>query len=336
MSFFEQQEKRINKQFISIFDSVYFVSEHGKGTVQQAFDFVVGTLLRKQTYLLLITPTSVKTVYVCSDNEQSQYEPFITFETIIYELKNCIDCNNVGIGTPIRKLGFGKKRFVEQLINLNMQLPEQVIFNTESPDITDADYTNEGDELAFYQGLPKEYDILRADNEKLKAQFQELWDKKQRPETFYEIQKNLYEGDRQRLTECNDKLDKSLLEVKSLNSHCNYLERSLEQSKRKAELDQHIAEKRISNLENQLAQAKADLADKPADEVELNPKTQTAVTRLLNVLFHKAQLDIAAHKGTTNKNIVNSSISFNAKITEKPVSHWIKQVQQLRIDTEKR
>lgn len=96
------------------------------------------------------------------------------------------------------------------------------------------------------------------------------------------------------------------------------------------------AQDKIDELENQLAQAKAELADNPADEAELNPKTQTAVTRLLNVLFHKAQLDIAAHKGTTNKNIVNSSISLNAKITEKPVSHWIKQVQQLRIDTEKR
>lgn len=96
------------------------------------------------------------------------------------------------------------------------------------------------------------------------------------------------------------------------------------------------AQDKIDELENQLAQAKAELTDNPADEVELNPKTQTAVTRLLNVLFHKAQLDITAHKGTTNKNIVNSSISLNAKITEKPVSHWIKQVQQLRIDTEKR
>lgn len=95
------------------------------------------------------------------------------------------------------------------------------------------------------------------------------------------------------------------------------------------------AQDKIDELEHQLAQAKAELADNPADEVELNPKTQTAVTRLLNVLFHKARLDITAHKGTTNKNIVNSSISLNAKITEKPVSHWIKQVQQLRIDTEK-
>lgn len=91
----------------------------------------------------------------------------------------------------------------------------------------------------------------------------------------------------------------------------------------------------IANLERQLKQANTALADVPADEAELNPKTQTAVTRLLNVLFHKAEMNIEAHKGTTNKNIVNSSISLNAKITEKPVSHWIKQVQQLRIETQK-
>ena len=92
----------------------------------------------------------------------------------------------------------------------------------------------------------------------------------------------------------------------------------------------------IANLTSQLKQASTALADAPADDADLNPKTLSAITRLLNVLFHKAQLDIAAHKGTTNKNIVNTSISLNAKITEKPVSHWIRQVQQLRIDTQDR
>ena len=95
------------------------------------------------------------------------------------------------------------------------------------------------------------------------------------------------------------------------------------------------AKAKIADLENQLAQAKAALADKPADEVELNPKTKTSATRIMNVLFHKAQLDITAHQGTTNKTIVNLSKSLNATITEKPVIFWIKEVQQLRIDTEK-
>ena len=266
MSFFEQQEQRKDKQFISIFDSVSFVSEHGKGTLQQAFELVTSPFLRKQTYLLLITPHSVKAVYVCSSYEQSNCEPYITFESIIHELKECIDHKSIGTGNPIYKLGFGKKSFVEQLLNLGMQLPEQIIFNTESPDITHAEHENEGDEWAFYQGLPKEYDTLRTGNERLKAQFQELWNKKQLPETFYEIKRNILERDAKEFTECQNRLDKSLLEVKSLNEHCTYLEQSLEQSKKKAELAKQLTEKRILELENQLAQANAALADKPADD----------------------------------------------------------------------
>ena len=255
MSFFEQQEQRINKQFISIFDSVSFISEHGKGTLQQAFDLVIGSFLKKQTYLLLITPHSVKAVYVCSSNEYLQYEPFITFESIIYELKECVDRKNIGTGNPIYKLGFAKKRFVEQLVNLNMQLDEQLIFNTESPDITDTEHVNESDEWAFYQGLPKEYDTLRAENEKIKAKYQDLWNKKEQPEAMYKLKEELLKRDDKEFKECQDKLDNSLLEVNSLNLHCNYLEQSLEQSKKKAELARQIAERKIAYLEYKLAHA---------------------------------------------------------------------------------
>ena len=98
-------------------------------------------------------------------------------------------------------------------------------------------------------------------------------------------------------------------------------------------------QQRIAELEKLLEQAYAQLEEQtnmPADDdKELNPKTRISAARIMNVLFHKAQLDITAHKGTTNKTIVNLSKSLNAKITEQPVSDWIKEVQQLRIDTKK-
>lgn len=72
------------------------------------------------------------------------------------------------------------------------------------------------------------------------------------------------------------------------------------------------------------------------DDKELNPKTQRTVKHLLNVLFHKAQLDITAHRGATNTTIVRLSESLNSKITEKPVGYWIQQVQQLRIDNKEK
>lgn len=338
VSFFEQQEQRMNKQFISIFDSAYFVSEHGKGTLQQAFDLIVGSLLRQQTYLLLITPTSVKAVYVCSSNEHSQYEPFITFESIAYELKACLDCGNIGIGNPIYKLGFAKKRFVEQLVNIGMQLDEQIIFDTESPDITHAEHDNDSDELAFYQGLPKEYDTLRAENEKIKAQYQELWNKKERPEAFFNIQKNLYEGDRQRLNECKDKLDKLSVDYKYLESQHDYYKRNYESKKKNTDLIQQIAEKRISELENQLAQAKAELAGKPSEDKELKPNSQSGVARMLYAILmeHNYDLSPPMGKGLANDLIVNASQVQGTPVTKNFVAEWLKRANQAKINCSKK
>ncbi len=316
VSFFEQQKQRKDKQFISVFDSVYFVSEHGKGTLQEAFELVTSSFLRKQTYLLLITPHSVKAVYVCSSYEQSTCEPYITFESIIHELKECIDHKSIGTGNPIYKLGFGKKRFVEQLINLGMQLPEQVIFNTESPDITDADYTSEGDELAFFQGLPKEYDILRADNEKLKAQYQELFNKKGSPEALYEIREKLYKSSREQLDKCKNELDKLSVDYKNLESDYDYCKRNFESIKKKTALTQQVAEKRISDLENQLAQANAALADKPAyDYQQLSERNEKSYQTTIGLLLEL----MVTPKGIDHKQPFSSQAVIISEITDKGI-----------------
>ena len=211
-------------------------------------------------------------------------------------MKECLDYKSIGTGNPIYKLGFGKKRFVEQLLNLGMKLEEQIIFNTESPDITHAEHENESDELAFYQGLPREYDSLRIENEKLKTQYQELFNKKGQPEALYKIREKLYESTRQELDECRDKLDKSLLEVKSLHAHSTYFEKSLNDFKRKAESAQQMAGKKILNLEQQLEQAKTDLANISIDDSEqLNARTeksyQTTIGLLLELMISPKGFD---------------------------------------------
>lgn len=332
MSFFEQQEQRINKQFISIFDSVFFISEHGKGTLQQAFDLIVGPFLRKQTYLLLITPHSVKAVYVCSSNEHSQYEPFITFESVIYELKECIDRKNIGTGNPIHKLGFAKKRFVEQLVGLGMQLDEQIIFNTESPDITHVEHENDSDEWAFYQGLPREYDTLRTDNEKLKAQYQALFNKKGQPEALYIIQNELYKDDNKKLKECANKLDKSLLEVKSLNAHCAYLEQNLEQLKKKAELDQQLAEKRILELEKQLRQTK--IFESTNDLKQVPHQSYRALDRVMYAIAKITGLDnstpYSQNKPSLNAEITTILQNDGLPLEYEAVGKWLKRINDIK------
>lgn len=326
MSFFEQQEERKNKQFISLFDSIYFIAEYGNGSLQQALELLTSSFLKKQTYLLLVTPYSVKAVYVCSSYEQSSCEPYITFEELYFELKACIDHKGIGKENPIYGLGFAKKRFIEQLLNLGMILDEHVIFNTESPDITDVEYTSEGDEWAFYQGLPREYDTLRIENEKLKVQYKELFNKKGQPEAFYNIQKELYKTDRKDLNECRDKLDNSLLEIKALNERCIYLE----QCKRRSDLTQKLAEKRILELENKLEQAKAELADKPANEGKnLNTKSQNYAAKIVLAMAQVADLDLnspyACKEPNTTNSIIFDQIKTNGmKVSNQVIGNWLK------------
>ena len=102
-------------------------------------------------------------------------------------------------------------------------------------------------------------------------------------------------------------------------------------------------QQRIAELESLLAQAHADNEQlrrqhsTPADDdKELLPNSQAAVTRLLNVLFHKAELDIKACQGTTNKTIFETSKSLDAKVAENTIKQWIGRVQQLRIDTKEK
>ena len=111
MSFFQNAENRINKQFISIFDSVKFISEHGQGTLEQSFTYLDSALLKKQTHLLKVTAYTVKSVYLCSENDYQEIPPFMTIEQVKNELWACVERNSIEDGNPIFNLGFAKKRF---------------------------------------------------------------------------------------------------------------------------------------------------------------------------------------------------------------------------------
>lgn len=305
MSFFEQQEQRVNKQFISIFDSVYFVSEYGKGSLHQAYDFIVGSLLRKQTYLLLITPLQVKTVYVCSEVEQSQYKPYITFETIIYELKQCIDHEGIGTGNPIYNLGFAKKRFIEQLVHLGMMLDEQVIFDTESPDITSVEYTNESDEWAFYQGLPREYDTLRNEYEALKQKYQELYNKKGMPEHYLKFQLELAKGKTEKAKEANARADQAERNLKMLELELKQLQEKSKAEQKRLKAVIRLQEHRLTNNNHSLSKSSSDPAPL-YDWQSMNDYVYPPELQLALVIWHRIYQD----NEIQNKHITSHSGKF--------------------------
>lgn len=117
------------------------------------------------------------------------------------------------------------------------------------------------------------------------------------------------------------------------------LDKLFKQTEAKADTD--VIEKlrqKIAGLEAENDQLNEKLSKQEyrlTDDKELEPNSQAAVTRLLNVLFYKAGYDVQSHSGTTNKNIVTYSEhpSVNTPITKGFLTPWIKRVQQLRIET---
>lgn len=84
---------------------------------------------------------------------------------------------------------------------------------------------------------------------------------------------------------------------------------------------------KIAELEKQLKQAHTDndLLKKKVDSSKgIEPNSQAAIARLLNVLFYKADYDITAHQGTTNTKIQKLSKEMGTPVGEKFISKWIK------------
>ena len=91
---------------------------------------------------------------------------------------------------------------------------------------------------------------------------------------------------------------------------------------------------KIAELEKQLSKAHTDndlLRKKVDSNKELEPNSQAAVARLLNVLFYKADYDITAHQGTTNTKIQKLSKEMGTPVGEKFISKWIKIVNNEKI-----
>lgn len=94
----------------------------------------------------------------------------------------------------------------------------------------------------------------------------------------------------------------------------------------------------IAELEKQLSKAHTDndlLRKKVDSNKELEPNSQAAIARLLNVLFYKADYDITAHQGTTNAKIQKQSKETGTPVGEKFISKWIKIVNSEKMGDER-
>ncbi|WP_296172890.1 hypothetical protein [Psychrobacter sp. UBA2769] len=133
---------------------------------------------------------------------------------------------------------------------------------------------------------------------------------------------------------------KSQLIAKTINSKLHLVKKDAvqvdEQSRQQvtASTKGDESQAKIAELEKQLKQAHADndlLRKKLDSNKELQPNSQAAVARLLNVLFYKADYDITAHQGTTNTKIQKLSKEMGMPVGEKFISKWIKIVNNEKI-----
>lgn len=164
MGYFDNIKERLDRQFISVTDSITFIVHQDSCEYQDAFNLVVKTLIFEQTHLLVVDELKLKTIFICREQDPDSHNAHITVEALIPQLEQQqLD----GTNKNINNIGFGKKRFYEQLLNMGFVFDNRLLFEAQSPDIDYSDCETEGEGFAYYNGLPKEYEALKRSHEKL-------------------------------------------------------------------------------------------------------------------------------------------------------------------------
>lgn len=195
-----KQQEKYNKQFISMYDSVLYLGE----PLKEALEFIIQNM-QKQS-ILNLTPNGFEKVFTYDNGFRSDFNEYnweYWFENgyddveqtntkeIVKELTNCINKGEITPQSPIYNLGFGKKRFLEFLSSVGVDIPNDEIETAQSPDISfddeihfDMDYytfqaiINERDELREkIENLSNDYPVnieLQAENDRLKAEIERL------------------------------------------------------------------------------------------------------------------------------------------------------------------
>lgn len=125
----------IKNQFISLYDGVLFIANQDNCTQEQALNFIKLKMLDDQLYLLLIDGMYLKEVRLYQDeycDDESYQGESIAKTVIIKELQASI---TQGKATHIiENYGFGAKRFYDTASNLGVNIPDDLLYNAQSPD----------------------------------------------------------------------------------------------------------------------------------------------------------------------------------------------------------
>lgn len=302
MGYFDNIKEQLDKQFISVKDSITFIFHQDNCTYQDAFNLVVKTLIFDQTHLLVMDGLKLKTIFICREKDPNSHNAYITIEALITQLEKPPSDSTA---KDVSNVGFGKKRFYEQLLNMGFVFDNRLLFEAQSPDIDYSDCETEADGFAYYNGLPKEYEALKRSHDKLE---QQLADEKAK-DRFGMGTPKIEQGEPKDSEQIISELKDQITQLTNDNA----------------------------SLKNQLAQANAALADKPADDKELAPNSQVKVTHMLYAILKEHGYDLSPPKGkgVANDQIVAASQTYKSPVTRNFVANWLERAHQLDIDLNK-
>ncbi|MBP3946048.1 coiled-coil domain-containing protein [Psychrobacter sp. K31L] len=210
----------------------------------------------------------------------------------------------------------------------------------ERQDDTNINYSNG---LALFESKPQPFDDHKNNRSKFSCiGFDEIRFSKQELDSYIASLDTVYVGYKPTAqdSELLTKLETAQAENSDLNARLFTARNTYKQDKNeikelKAQLEKVNIEK--ANLIEQLNKAKADLADKSADDKELAPNSQAKVTHMLYAILKEHRYDLSSPKGkgVANDQIVAASRSHKSPVTRNFVANWLERVHQLDIDLKK-
>lgn len=150
----ERQKQKLNKQFISYYDSVLYLGE----PKDEALEFILENLRNNQTHLRLEHGELHLISVERYQDEEDEYH--FTDEFIEKNLRKCINDGYIHTNNPIYNLGFAKKSFIEMIVFLDIHVSETEQIFTQSPDLAFNDEYFEVDYYT-YEMIVNERDELR-------------------------------------------------------------------------------------------------------------------------------------------------------------------------------
>ncbi len=181
MGIIERQKQDIQKQIILIIEAIEYLATVDNTDIQTVGAYIADTdFLATQHFLLLTSPTKIKPTKINDDGYYScEYEPYCYHGELQTWINDFI--YNSVINTKLQPLGFAKKRFLLHLQNKGFAISDDDIKNSFSPIYDDMCIGDDVAGFAFYEALPKDYNILLQENKELRAEIEQLKNKQLNP-----------------------------------------------------------------------------------------------------------------------------------------------------------